>query len=69
MSATEVLVWEQVKAQMPVHSCGQRMEPGGDYATGPVLVCTNCSWFEAVDQEWVDDQVNQARAAVQAARS
>lgn len=58
---TDEEVWERVKASMPLHGCGERMQPGGDPTIGHVLVCLNCSYFEGVDPEWVGQVVDAAR--------
>jgi hypothetical protein len=59
-------VWERLRAMMPLCSCGQRLEPGGAAALGCALVCASCSYVEMVAPAWVDAQVAEARAAVDA---
>lgn len=57
---TDDEIWDRLLGLMPLHECGQRLQPGGIPATGPLLVCTRCSFVGSVDPEWVDAKVQEA---------
>lgn len=58
---SEDAVWAKVQEMMPVHDCGERMQPGGNAVTGPLVLCTSCSTVQAVTFDWVDAKVAEAR--------
>jgi hypothetical protein len=64
MSDSDEIIWQQLLALMPLHECGQRLQPGGTEGLGHALVCTPCSHVEFVDPAWVATRVDEARRRI-----
>lgn len=52
--------WKRLQELMPLHECGERLQPAATPNEQEVLICTSCSYVELVDPEWVHARVQEA---------
>lgn len=57
--------WKRLQELLPLHECGERLQPAATPDGTEVVICTSCSYVELVDPEWVHAKVQEAVRSVQ----